>query len=258
MSYETLLYEVRDRVAILTVNRQEARNAISDRVISEFYEALDDARADEAVGALVITGAGDKAFVSGADINAIRARRRREALLGLNNRLFAAVEKFEKPTLAAVNGYALGGGFELALACDIRVASETARFGLPEANLGIIPAAGGTQRLPRAIGWSRARYIILTGDMIDAKEAERIGLVAAVVPAAELIPRTLAIAGRILKRGPLAIRLAKKAMNLAAEMPLGAGLEVESLIQAILFESRDKEEGTSAFLEKREPRFTGD
>jgi enoyl-CoA hydratase/carnithine racemase len=258
VAYETLRYEVRDRIALLTVNRPEARNAINDRMIAEFYQALDAARADEAVGALIVTGAGDKSFVSGADINAIRARRRREALLGLNNRLFAAVEAFEKPTLAAVNGYALGGGFELALACDIRVASETARFGLPEANLGIIPAAGGTQRLPRAIGWSRARYLILTGDMIDAKEAERIGLVAAVAPPADLIARTREIAARILKRGPLAIRLAKRAMALAADMPLAAGLEVESLIQAILFESRDKEEGTSAFLEKREPRFTGE
>ncbi len=258
MAYETLRYEVRERIAVLTVNRPEARNAINDRVIAEFYQALDAARADDGVGALIVTGAGDKSFVSGADINAIRARRRREALLGLNNRLFAAIETFEKPTLAAVNGYALGGGFELALACDIRVASEAARFGLPEANLGIIPAAGGTQRLPRAIGWSRARFLILTGDMIDAKEAERIGLVAAVVPPAELLGRTREIAGRMLKRGPLAIRLAKKAMTLAAEMPLHAGLEVESLIQAILFESRDKEEGTSAFLEKREPRFTGE
>ncbi len=258
VAYETLRYEVRDRIAVLTVNRPEARNAINDRVIAEFYQALDAARADDAVGALIVTGAGDKSFVSGADINAIRARRRREALLGLNNRLFAAIEAFEKPTLAAVNGYALGGGFELALACDIRVASEGARFGLPEANLGIIPAAGGTQRLPRAIGWSRARALILTGDLIDAKEAERIGLVAAVVAPADLLARTREIAARILKRGPLAIRLAKKAMTLAAEMPLHAGLEVESLIQAILFESRDKEEGTSAFLEKREPRFTGE
>lgn len=258
MSYETLLYEVRDRIAVLTVNRPEARNAISDRVITEVYQALEAARADESVGALILTGAGEKSFVSGADINAIRARRRREALLGLNNRLFAAVEAFEKPTIAAVNGYALGGGFELALACDIRIASETARFGLPEANLGIIPAAGGTQRLPRAIGWSRARYLILTGEMIDATEAERIGFVAAVVPPAELLSRARDIAARILKRGPLAIRLAKTAMRLAANVPLSAGLEIESIIQAILFESRDKEEGTAAFLEKREPRFTGE
>ncbi len=258
MPYQTLLYEVADRVAVVTVNRPEARNAISDQVIAEMYQALDAARSDAAVGALVFTGAGDKAFVSGADINAIRARRRREALGGLNNRLFAAIEAFEKPTIAAVNGYALGGGCELALACDVRIASESARFGLPEASLGIVPAAGGTQRLPRAIGWSRARYMILTGDPIDAREAERFGLVAAVVPAADLLPRAREIAARILRRGPLAIRMAKRAIALAAEVPLSAGLEIESIMQAILFESRDKEEGTSAFLEKREPRFTGE
>jgi enoyl-CoA hydratase/carnithine racemase len=258
MPYETLRYEVADRVAVVTVDRPEARNAINDRVISEMYRALDTARADAQVGALIVTGAGEKAFVSGADINAIRARRRREGLAGLNNRLFAAVEAFEKPTIAAVNGYALGGGFELALACDVRVASESARFGLPEASLGIIPAAGGTQRLPRAIGWSRARYMILTGDPIDAREAERIGLVAAVVPAGELLARARDVAARILRRGPLAIRLAKRAMALAAEVPLSAGLEIESILQAILFESSDKAEGTAAFLEKREPRFTGE
>lgn len=258
MTFETLRYEVADRIATLTVNRPEARNAIDGRVISEMYRALDAARGDAGVGALIITGAGEKAFVSGADIGAIRARRRREALLGLNNRLFAAIEAFEKPTIAAVNGYALGGGCEMALACDIRVASETARFGLPEVGLGIIPAAGGTQRLPRAIGWSRARAMILTGDPIDAREAERIGLVIAVVPPVDLLPKAREVAARILRRGPLAVRLAKRAMALAAEVPLSAGLEVESLIQAILFESRDKEEGTAAFLEKREPRFTGE
>jgi enoyl-CoA hydratase/carnithine racemase len=258
MTFQTLLYDVVDRVAVVTVNRPDARNAINDQVIADLYAALEAARADAGIGALVLTGAGEKAFVSGADIKAIRARRRREGLAGLNNRLFAAVEAFEKPTIAAVNGWALGGGCELALACDIRVASESARFGLPEATLGIIPAAGGTQRLPRAIGWSRARYMILTGEPIDAREAERFGLVAAVVPPADLLPSAREIAARILRRGPLAIRMAKRAMALAANVPLSAGLEIESIIQAILFESRDKDEGTSAFLEKREPRFTGE
>jgi enoyl-CoA hydratase/carnithine racemase len=258
MKLETLLYAIDDGVAVVTVNRPEARNSISDVVIREMYRVLDDARENAAVGALIVTGAGDQAFVSGADIRAIAARRRREALAGLNNRLFAAIEALEKPTIAAVNGYALGGGLELALACDIRVAAEGARFGLPETKLGIIPAAGGTQRLPRVIGWGRARYLILTGDIIDATEAERLGLVSAVVPQGELLPKAREIAAKILERGPLAIRLAKKALSLSAEVPLSAGLEFESVAQAILFESRDKEEGTRAFLEKRKPRFTGE
>jgi enoyl-CoA hydratase/carnithine racemase len=258
MKLESLLYAIDAGVAVVTVNRPDARNSISDVVIREMYQVLDDVRENAAVGALVITGAGDQAFVSGADIRAIAARRRREALAGLNNRLFAAVEALEKPTIAAVNGYALGGGLELALACDIRVAATGARFGLPETKLGIIPAAGGTQRLPRVIGWGRARYLILTGDIIDATEAERLGLVSAVVPQEELLPKAREIATKILERGPLAIRLAKKALSLSAEAPLSAGLEFESVAQAILFESRDKEEGTRAFLEKRKPRFTGE
>jgi enoyl-CoA hydratase/carnithine racemase len=258
MKLESLLYAIDGGVAVVTVNRPDARNSISDVVIREMYQVLDDVRENAAVGALVITGAGDQAFVSGADIRAIAARRRREALAGLNNRLFAAVEALEKPTIAAVNGYALGGGLELALACDIRVAATGARFGLPETKLGIIPAAGGTQRLPRVIGWGRARYLILTGDIIDATEAERLGLVSAVVPQQELLPKAREIATKILERGPLAIRLAKKALSLSAEAPLSAGLEFESVAQAILFESRDKEEGTRAFLEKRKPRFTGE
>jgi enoyl-CoA hydratase/carnithine racemase len=258
MKLESLLYAIDAGVAVVTVNRPDARNSISDVVIREMYQVLDDVRENAAVGALVITGAGDQAFVSGADIRAIAARRRREALAGLNNRLFAAVEALEKPTIAAVNGYALGGGLELALACDIRVAATGARFGLPETKLGIIPAAGGTQRLPRVIGWGRARYLILTGDIIDATEAERLGLVSAVVPQEELLPKAREIAAKILERGPLAIRLAKKALSLSAEAPLSAGLEFESVAQAILFESRDKEEGTRAFLEKRKPRFTGE
>lgn len=258
MTFEALRYEIDGGVALVTVNRPEARNSISDAVIREMYAALDAARADASVGALILTGAGDEAFVSGADIRAIASRRRREALAGLNNRLFAAIEAFEKPTIAAVNGYALGGGLELALACDIRVAAAGARFGLPEVKLGIIPAAGGTQRLPRVIGAGRARYLILTGDIIDAVEAERLGLVSAVVPRDELLPKAREIAAKIMKRGPLAIRLAKKALSLSAEVPLSAGLEFESIAQAILFESRDKEEGTRAFLEKRDPRFTGE
>jgi len=258
VTFEVLRYEIEGGAALVTVNRPEARNSISDAVIREMYAALEAARADASVGALILTGAGDEALVSGADIRAIAARRRREALAGLNNRLFAAIEAFEKPTIAAVNGYALGGGLELALACDIRVAAAGARFGLPEVKLGIIPAAGGTQRLPRVIGLGRARYLILTGDIIDAAEAERLGLVSAVVPREDLLPKAREIAAKIMKRGPLAIRLAKKALSLSAEVPLSAGLEFESVAQAILFESRDKEEGTRAFLEKRDPRFTGE
>jgi enoyl-CoA hydratase len=207
---------------------------------------------------LIVTGAGDKAFVSGADIQAIRARRRDDALASINSGLMAAVESHDAVSIAAVNGYALGGGCELALACDLRIAAEHAVFGQPETGIGIIPGAGGTQRLPRVVGLGRAKELILTGARWDARQALAYGLVSQVVPAGELARAARELAERVLAQGPLAIRLAKRALNASAQMPLGAGLLYESTAQAIAFESRDKEEGTAAFLEKRKPRFTGE
>jgi enoyl-CoA hydratase len=244
-------------VAFLTVNRPEARNALSGETVEEMHRALEEARRAR-VTVLVVTGAGDKAFVSGADIRSIRARGRDDALASINSRLMTAVETHDAVTIAAVNGYALGGGCELALACDLRIASDTAIFGLPEPSLGIIPGAGGTQRLPRIVGLGRAKEMILTGARWDASQALAYGLVSEVVPAAELEAAARRLAARVLALGPLAVRLAKMALNASTQMPLGAGLVYESTAQAITFASADKEEGTSAFLEKRPPRFTGE
>jgi enoyl-CoA hydratase len=214
--------------------------------------------ADGGVGAIVITGAGEAVFVSGADINDIRARSRNDGLAAINSTLFAAIDKCPKVTIAAVNGLALGGGCELALSCDLRVAADHAKFGQPEVGLGIIPGAGATQRLPRIIGLGRAKQLILTGDAIDAPKALEWGLVSAVVPAGELMAHALALAERVLARGPLAIRLAKLALNASARVDLDSGLLIETLAQAICFESADKQEGTTAFLEKRPAKFTGE
>lgn len=256
--YKTILLEVSDRIATLTVNRPEVRNALGKETVEEIHAALRELAARDDVHVLILTGAGEKAFVSGADIREIRQRGKREALEAINQELFTAVDNFPWPVIAAVNGYALGGGFELALACDLRVAAEEAKFGFPETGLGIIPAAGGTQRLPRYVGWGRAKEIIFTGDMIDARRAEELGLVSRVVPRAEVMDAARELAEKILTRGPLAIRLAKLALNVAARAGLDAGLQVERLAQTILFESKDKQEGTTAFLEKRKPKFRGE
>ena len=257
MAYRTIELERDGRIATLTVSRPEVRNALDSETVAEMHRALEEVRQARAT-VLIVTGKGDKSFVSGADISAIRERRRDDALASINSRLMAAVEAHEAVTIVAVNGYALGGGCELALACDLRVAAESAVFGLPEPSLGIIPGAGGTQRLPRIVGLGRAKEMILTGARWDARQAREAGLVSQVVPLAELMPAARAMAERVLALGPLAVRLAKAAVNASSQMPLAAGLAFESTAQAITFESRDKVEGTSAFLEKRKPRFTGE
>jgi len=245
------------RVAVLRINRPDVRNALDLGTVRELTDALAALATDDAVGAIVITGAGDAVFVSGADINDIRARTRNDGLAAINSTLFAAIDKCAKVTIAAVNGMALGGGCELALACDLRVAAAHAKFGQPEVGLGIIPGAGATQRLPRIVGLGRAKHMILTGEAIDAQKALEWGLVSAVVPAEELAAHALALAERVLARGPLAIRLAKVALNASARVDLDSGLLIETLAQAICFESTDKQEGTTAFLEKRPAKFTG-
>jgi enoyl-CoA hydratase len=257
VDYHNLELRQDGRLATLTVNRPAVRNALDGDTVAEMHRALDEVRAARAT-VLIVTGQGDQAFVSGADISAIRERRRDDALASINSRLMTAVEAHEAVTIAAVNGYALGGGCELALACDLRIAAENAVFGLPEPGLGIIPGAGGTQRLPRIVGLGRAKEMILAGARWDARKALEAGLVSQVVPLAELMSAARAMAERVLALGPLAVRLAKAAVNASSQMPLGAGLAFESTAQAITFESRDKMEGTSAFLEKRRPRFTGE
>jgi enoyl-CoA hydratase len=258
VSFDNIVLTVEEKMAIITINRPDVRNALDLKTVQELHAALDSLRANEQVAVVILTGAGDKAFVSGADIRDLKVRTKRDALGAINTGLFSAIENFDRPTIAAVNGFALGGGCELALCCDLRVASENARFGLPETGLGIIPGAGGTQRLPRLIGWGRAKELILTGDIIDAARAEQIGLVSKVVPRAALLDAAKEIARKIISRGPLAIRLAKLALNLSAQVNLNSGLVFEMLAQAITFESKDKLEGMTAFLEKRKPEFKGE
>ena len=257
MVYKNIRVSVADGVAVLTYDSPEVRNALNLETVREGEVALTDLAADAAVGALIVTGAGDKAFVSGADISDLRERTRDDGLAGINSSFFAAVERFPRPTIAAVNGYALGGGCELALACDLRIAAETAKFGQPELGLGIIPGAGATQRLPRVVGLGRAKHLILTGEIIDAAQALAIGLVSAVVPAGELHTKAQDLARRVLRQGPLAARLAKVAMNASMRVDLDSGLLIETLAQALCYQSDDKQEGMTAFLEKRKPHFTG-
>lgn len=257
MNYENLLLSCENQIAILTVNRPDVRNALDGKTGGEIRQALAELESREDVGVVILTGAGDKAFVSGADIRELKTRTVLDGLRALNQALSTLLEQFPKPIIAAVNGYALGGGCELALACDLRVASDRAKLGLPETGLGILPGAGGTQRLPRLVGMGRAKELILTGKIVDAVEAERIGLVNRVVPHEQLIPAAREMAAQILARGPLATRLAKLALNLSAETAQEAGLIIEKLAQSILYQSEDKLEGMTAFLEKRKPRFRG-
>jgi len=256
MSEANVLLSIEGPLAVITVNRPDKRNALDLRTVEEFHGALAEVANARCV-VFIVTGAGDKSFVAGADINAIKTRRRDDALAPINSRLMSAIESHDAVAIAAVNGFAMGGGCELALACDLRIASENALFGLPEPTLGIIPAAGGTQRLPRVVGLGRAKEMILTGAKWDAKRALDYGLVSEVVPSAELMSAARAMAGRVSALGPLAIRLAKQALNASSNMPLQSGLAFESMIQAVTYESKDKLEGASAFLEKRPPRFTG-
>ncbi|MEO6235419.1 MAG: enoyl-CoA hydratase-related protein [Vicinamibacterales bacterium] len=249
--------DVSDSIATLTIDRPEVKNALDLATVDAIREALRPLEREAGIGVLIITGAGEAAFVSGADINDIRARGRDEGLAAINSSLFAAIERFPHPTIAAINGYALGGGCELALACDIRIASETAKFGQPELGLGIIPGAGATQRLPRIIGMGRAKHLILTGEIIDARQALEIGLVSVVTPAGQLQTRAREMAKRILRQGPLAARLAKIALNASARVDVDSGLLIETLAQALCYASEDKLEGTAAFLEKRKAKFTG-
>jgi enoyl-CoA hydratase/carnithine racemase len=253
----TIRVEVAESIATLTIDRPDVKNALNLETVQQCRAALATLAADDGVGVLIVTGAGEAAFVSGADINDIKTRGRDAGLAAINSSLFSEIERFPRPTIAAINGYALGGGCELALACDIRIASDTAKFGQPELGLGIIPAAGATQRLPRIIGMGRAKHLILTGEIIDAKQALEIGLVTAVTPAGQLQIRAREMAKKILRQGPLAARLAKVALNASARVDMDSGLLIETLAQALCYSSEDKIEGTTAFLEKRKPKFTG-
>ncbi|HYS05425.1 MAG TPA: enoyl-CoA hydratase-related protein [Candidatus Dormibacteraeota bacterium] len=254
--FRSLRVESSDGIAVVTIHRPEARNAINLEVVNEMHAALSGLADDARTRVLILTGSGRMAFASGADIRELRDRRAADALRGINSSLFMTIERFPLPTIAAVSGYALGGGCELALACDLRIAGESARFGQPEVGLGIIPAAGGTYRLPRIVGAGRARELILTGRIIDADEALAIGLVNRLVPDERVLQEARATALVMARKGPLALRAAKMALAASAYGP-DAGHVAERLAQAILFESADKREGMTAFLEGRPPRFAG-
>jgi enoyl-CoA hydratase len=254
-----VLYETKGSIAYVTLNRPKALNALNRNAWQELRAAFEHARDDAAILGVILTGSGDKAFIAGEDIHELaeanvveaeRSSRSGQAVLDL-------IENLGKPVIAAINGFALGGGCETAMACSIRIAAEHARFGQPEVKLGIPPGAGGTQRLPRLIGKGRALQLILSGEMISAAEACRIGLINEVVPATELMARCEAILTQILTNAPLAVRFALEAVNKGMETSLAAGLLLEASVFAICAGTEDKREGTAAFLEKRAARFVG-
>ena len=256
--YESITVEKRAGVAILTINRPDKLNALNTQVHTEGVAAFDELRSDDEVRVLVVTGAGEKSFIAGADISEFADKTPVAQRSTFQERsLFNSIDTFPKPVIAMVNGFCLGGGNELALACDIRVCTPNARFSQPEINLGIMPGGGGTQRLTRLIGEGRSMEMMLTGDMIDAETAHKFGLVNHVFNADELETKTMELANRIAEKAPIALALCKEAVKFASRSNLDEGLRREVDLFAICFSTEDKTEGVSAFLEKRKPAFKG-
>src|SRR5436309_3195224 len=256
---ENLLYEKKGAIAYVTLNRPKVLNALNQRTWENLRTAVEDARDDAQVRGVILTGAGDKAFIAGADISELAQVTAVEAekSSSYGQAVLNLIENLGKPVIAAVNGFALGGGCETAMACTIRVASEHAKFGQPEVTLGLIPGGGGTQRLPRLIGKGRALQIILSGEMISAQEAFRIGLVNEVVPAAELTTRAEAILKRIFSNAPVAVKYSLEAVNKGMETSQAEGLSLEACLFGLCAGTEDKKEGTQAFLQKRPAQFQG-
>jgi enoyl-CoA hydratase len=259
MGYENILCEKKDGIAYITFNRPKVLNALNHKTLTELHQALSDARDDAAVRVLILTGAGEKAFVAGADINELAVQgpveAKERALFGQG--IGRLLETMGKPSICAINGFALGGGCELALACTIRIASKTAKLGQPEVKLGIIPGFGGSQRLARLCGKGVAHELCLTGEMISAEEAQRIGLVNHIYEPAELILAAEAMAKKIIANGPLAVKYTMEAIERGVEMPLEDGLFYEASLFGVVSSTEDKNEGTKAFLEKRPAQFKG-
>ncbi|MER2090327.1 MAG: enoyl-CoA hydratase-related protein [Sporosarcina sp.] len=255
-SYKNILVEKSNQLAYIIINLPEQRNPLSKETLGEMKEALERLKNDKETNCIIFTGQGDKSFAAGADISQLKNRSPLDVFTpnGMQE-VYDYIEAYDKPTIAMINGFALGGGCELAMACDIRIASENAKFGLPELNLGIIPSAGGTQRMARLIGKGKAIDLILTGRIITAEEAEKIGLVSEFVPQDQLKKTVERTAAQILAKGPLAVKLAKMAIHAGFDADMKTGLLIEKLAQAVLFSTDDKNEGTSAFLEKRSPEF---
>lgn len=259
MGYQNLLYEKRDRIAYVTINRPDKLNALNAATMRELQDVFTSIARDDEVGVVILTGAGEKAFVAGADINELAVQGpiegKQTAEYGQN--VLRLIENLGKPVIAAINGYALGGGCELALACTLRVAAENARLGQPEVKLGIIPGYGGTQRLPRLVGKGIALELLLTGEMISAEEAHRIGLVNHVTRREDVIPTAEKIARQILANAPLAVRFCLEAVTAGLEMPLDEALQLEATLFGLSTTTEDMREGTRAFLEKRPAHFQG-
>src|SRR5580693_327611 len=259
MTYENILYEKKNSIAYVTVNRPKVLNALNMATMEELRTAFTDAKNDASIRAAILTGSGEKAFIAGADIGELA---KQDAVSGKEythrgQSVLDLIENLGKPVIACVNGFALGGGCEIAMACTMRLASENAKLGQPEVKLGIIPGYGGTQRLPRLVGKGRAMQLILSGEMITAQEAHRIGLVNEVTAPADLIPRAEAIAAKIIANAPLAVQYAMEAVNKGMEMTLAEGLYLEAVLFAVACATEDKKEGTAAFLEKRAAAFQG-
>lgn len=258
--YETLIYQKEESMGIVTLNRPERMNALSFQLKEEVSALFDDMEKDEEVKVVILTG-GEKVFSAGADI-----KERRKVQLSQSEFYFAQrksqdfytrINEFEKPVIGAISGVAIGGGCELALVCDLRIASDTARFGQPEVKIGVIPAAGGTQRLPRLIGVTKAKELLFTGDSIDAQEAYRLGLVNKVVPVDQLMEEAKALAKKLIDNPPLSIKYAKRAVNVGMELDMVSALDYEAQCASILYASEDRKEGMKAFAEKRKPVFKG-
>jgi enoyl-CoA hydratase len=257
MAYETILTETRGRVGLITLNRPAALNALNDQLIGELNQALDTFEADDGIGAIVVTGS-EKAFAAGADIKEMQAKTYMEAYKSDFIASWERISRARKPVIAAVAGFALGGGCELAMSCDLILAADTAKFGQPEIKLGIMPGAGGTQRLVRAVGKSKAMELCLTGRMMDAAEAERAGLVARIVPAADLVADAIKTAETIASMSPTAAMMTKDCVNRAFEATLAEGIRYERRIFHAMFATHDQKEGMAAFMEKRRPQFRGE
>ena len=259
MQYNNIKVGIDGALAILTINRPKVLNALNDETITEIGQAFTELEQDDTTRVVIITGEGDKAFVAGADIGELQKAdlTGAEMISSKGHKVFLQIETSELVSIAAINGFALGGGCELAMACDIRYASDTAKLGQPEVNLGIIPGYGGTQRLPRLVGRGKALELLLTGDMLSAEDAKSVGLVEAVYPAGELMDAAQKLASKIISKGPLAIAAAKKCVAYGIDQSMVSGCALEISQFATVFTTEDKQEGTTAFLEKRKPDFTG-
>ncbi len=255
---KNLTVDNKNHICTIVISRESVRNALDPETFAEISQVLKEIEADTEVYTVVITGSGEKSFASGADIRSLNSRNPMDILNNPNTLVLNQIDSFRKPIIAAINGFALGGGCELALTCDLRIASKNAKFGLPELNLGIVPGGGGTQRLARVVGLGKAKELILTGKIIDADEAKSIGLISEVLPdRTSLMDRAQEIAAIMASKGPIALQLAKSLINQSLNIDVASGINLEKLAQTILFYTEDKREGVTAFLEKRKAEFKG-